>query len=138
MDFNLDQALLIGSILIFFSLIAGKTSYRFGVPVLILFLLIGMLAGSEGLMGIAFDNANWAQAMGIVALNFILFSGGLDTDWKSIRPVLGPGLTLATLGVVLTALSIGLFVWLYTHLMGFSNIYCFIFKYSFSFLIMCS
>lgn len=114
MDFNLDQALLIGSILIFFSLIAGKTSYRFGVPVLILFLLIGMLAGSEGLVGIAFDNANWAQAMGIVALNFILFSGGLDTDWKSIRPVLGPGLTLATLGVVLTALSIGLFVWLLT------------------------
>ena len=109
-----ENILLIGSILLFISLIAGKTSFKFGVPVLIFFIAIGMLAGSEGIGGIYYDNPKTAQFIGIVALNFILFSGGLDTDFKSIKPVLGPGLTLSTLGVLITAVSVGVFVWAVT------------------------
>ena len=114
MTLTTENILLIGSILLFISLIAGKTSYKFGVPVLILFLGIGMLAGSDGIGGIQFDNPKTAQFIGIVALNFILFSGGLDTGWQSVKPVLWQGITLSTLGVLLTAFSVGLFVWLIT------------------------
>jgi cell volume regulation protein A len=114
MTLTTENILLIGSILLFVSLIAGKTSYKFGVPVLILFLSIGMLAGSEGIGGIHFDNPKTAQFIGIVALNFILFSGGLDTGWQSVKPVIWQGITLSTLGVLITALSVGVFVWLIT------------------------
>lgn len=109
-----ENILLIGSVLLFISLFAGKTSYKFGVPVLILFITIGMLAGSDGIGRIHFDNPKTAQFIGIVALNFILFSGGLDTDWKAIKPVLWQGLSLSTFGVILTAIFLGLFVWLIT------------------------
>jgi Kef-type K+ transport system membrane component KefB len=88
MSVTIENILLIGSILLIISVIAGKTSYKFGVPVLIFFLGIGMLAGSEGIGGIHFDNPAAAQFIGIVALNFILFSGGMDTDWRSVKPIL--------------------------------------------------
>ncbi|MDM7997493.1 MAG: potassium/proton antiporter [Acidobacteriota bacterium] len=114
MILTFDNALLIASILIFISLIAGKTSYRFGVPVLLFFLAIGMLAGSEGILGIYFDNHAVAQAIGIIALNFILFSGGFETDWKSIKPIVWHGVSLSTLGVLLTAVFVGLFIHLIT------------------------
>ncbi len=109
-----ENILLVGSILLFISLLAGKTSFKLGIPVLILFLAIGMLAGSDGIGGIHFDNPKAAQFIGIVALNFILFSGGLDTDWKLVKPVLSKGLALSTIGVLLTALFVGLFVWAVT------------------------
>lgn len=102
---------MIGSVLIFISVLAGKTSLRIGVPTLILFLAIGMLAGSEGIGGIHFDNPGVAQFTGIVALNFILFSGGFETDWNSVRPVLWQGIALSVLGVLLTTFTLGLFVW---------------------------
>lgn len=114
MKLTTENILLIGSVLLFISLITGKTSNKFGVPVLILFLAIGMLAGSDGIGGIYFDNPKTAQFIGIVALNFILFSGGLDTNWHSVKPVLWQGLMLSTLGVILTALLVGIFVWLIT------------------------
>ncbi|MFO7656364.1 MAG: potassium/proton antiporter [Bacteroidales bacterium] len=114
MNLTTENILLVGSILLFISLFAGKTSFRFGVPVLILFLLIGMLAGSEGVGGINFDNLKTAQFIGIIALNFILFSGGFDTSWKSIKPVLWQGFILSTLGVLITAITLGVFVWLIT------------------------
>ena len=110
MVLTIDNALLIASILIFISLIAGKTSYKSGVPVLIFFLTIGMLAGSEGIGGIFFDNHAIAQAIGIIALNFILFSGGFETDWKSIKPIVWHGISLSTLGVLLTAIFVGFFI----------------------------
>lgn len=110
MTFTFDQALLIASVLLFISLIAGKTSYKFGVPVLFFFLTIGMLAGSEGIVGIYFDDHKMAQAIGIVALNFILFSGGFETDWKSIKPIVWHGVSLSTIGVLLTAIFVGLFI----------------------------
>ena len=114
MALTTENILLIGSILLFISLFAGKTSTKFGVPVLILFITIGMLAGSEGIGGIYFNNPKTAQFIGIVALNFILFSGGLDTDWQSVKPVLWRGISLSTIGVLLTAGSVGIFVWAIT------------------------
>ena len=102
--------LLIGSLLLLLSIIAGKTTSKLGVPTLIFFLVVGILAGSEGIGGIHFDNTRIAQLIGIVALNFILFSGGLDTNWKVIKPVLWKGISLSTLGVLLTASAVGVFV----------------------------
>ncbi len=119
MSITIENILLTGSVLLIISIIAGKTSYRFGVPTLILFLAIGMLAGSEGPGGIKFDNAKIAQFIGIVSLNFILFSGGLDTSYKVIKPVLWQGLALSTAGVLITALSVGAFIHL---VFGFSLI----------------
>lgn len=77
----------------------------------ILFLAVGMLAGSEGIGGIYFNDPQIAQFIGIVSLNFILFSGGLDTSWNAIKPVLKQGIALSTLGVLITAVSLGIFVW---------------------------
>ena len=110
MNITTENVLLIGSILLLISIFAGKTSYKFGVPTLILFLLVGVLAGSEGIGKINFDDPQLAQFIGIVSLNFILFSGGLDTSWKSIKPVVWQGVSLSTLGVLLTAVSVGFFV----------------------------
>ncbi len=114
MNIGIENILLIGSFLLLISLVAGKTSYRFGVPTLILFLGIGMLAGSEGIGGIHFDNPAIARFIGIVSLNFILFSGGLDTNWSSIKPCFWKGFSLSTLGVLLTAVTLGTFVWALT------------------------
>ncbi|MDP3463962.1 MAG: potassium/proton antiporter [Bacteroidales bacterium] len=114
MNLTIENILLVGSLLLFVSIIAGKTSYKFGVPTLLLFLAIGMLAGSEGIGGINFDSPEIAQFIGIVSLNFILFSGGLDTNWNSVKPILREGIALSTVGVLLTAVSLGTFVWLVT------------------------
>jgi cell volume regulation protein A len=111
MTLTIENILLIGSVLLLLSVVVGKTSYKFGVPTLLLFLGVGMIAGSDGLGGIEFNDPKIAQFIGIVALNFILFSGGLDTDWKSVKPILKPGIALSTLGVLFTALSLGVFVW---------------------------
>jgi len=110
MNLTIENILLVGSLLLFVSIVVGKTSYRFGVPTLLLFLAIGMLAGSDGIGGIRFDNPQIAQFIGIVSLNFILFSGGLDTHWSSVKPILREGLVLSSLGVLLTAVTIGVFV----------------------------
>ena len=114
MNLTIENILLVGSLLLVVSIIAGKTSYKFGVPTLLLFLAIGMLAGSDGIGGINFDNPTIAQFIGVVSLNFILFSGGLDTNWNSVKPILREGLVLSTIGVLLTAVSLGTFVWYVT------------------------
>lgn len=108
---QVEFVLLILSILFFASILAGKAGSRFGVPALLLFLGVGMLFGSDGL-GIRFDNIKLAHMIGTVALSAILFSGGLDTKMEDIKPVLGPGVTLATLGVLLTAVITGLTLYL--------------------------
>ena len=99
------------SILMFLSVLVSKTAYRTGLPVLVLFLIIGMLAGSEGIGKISFDSPKMAQFLGIIALCFILYSGGLDTKYKQIKPILWRGITLSTLGVLLTAVGLGAFVY---------------------------
>ena len=108
MTFATEIIFLAAAILMFASLVASKVSERFSVPALLLFLLLGMLAGSEGLGGIYLDNYQAARFIGVVALVFILFYGGLDTTWSSIRPVLAPGVVLATFGVLITAVVVGL------------------------------
>lgn len=117
MSLSVENILLFGSILLFISIIASKTSFKLGVPTLILFLVVGMLAGSDGLGGIYFNDPRLAQFLGVVALTFILFSGGLDTKWESVKPVLWQGLSLSTLGVLITALLVGIFS---SYLLGFT------------------
>lgn len=121
MLFTAENILLIGSILLFVSIIVGKTGYRFGVPALLLFLFVGMLFGSDGL-GLQFHNVKEAQFIGMVALSIILFSGGMDTKFTEIKPILVPGIVLSTLGVLLTALFTGLFIWWLSG-MGWANIH---------------
>ncbi|HNV30385.1 MAG TPA: potassium/proton antiporter, partial [Cyclobacteriaceae bacterium] len=106
---SVENILLLGSILLFISIIASKTSFRLGIPTLILFLLVGMLAGSDGPGGIYFNDPKIAQFLGVVALTFILFSGGLDTKWESVKPVVRQGLSLSTVGVLITAILVGVF-----------------------------
>ncbi len=113
----IEYILLGVSILLLLSVIVSKASGRLGIPALLLFLVIGMLAGSDGPGGIYFDDPWLAQFLGVVALVFILFAGGLDTNWGSVRPVLWSGLALSTLGVLLTALLVG---WFATMVLGFS------------------
>lgn len=107
-----ENILLVSSILLLAGVMIGKSSYRTGLPLLLVFLLVGMFFGVDGL-GVHFNDMHTAQFIGMVALCIILFSGGLSTSFKSIRPVIWPGLTLATAGVFLTALLTGLFIfWL--------------------------
>lgn len=117
MILSAENILLLGSLLLFLSIIASKTSFKLGIPTLILFLVVGMLAGSDGPGGIFFNDYKIAQLLGVVALNFILFSGGLETKWESIRPILWQGISLSTLGVLITAVSVGLFS---SYLLGYS------------------
>ena len=105
-----ENILLVGAILLFLSVLVGKTGAKFGVPALLLFLGVGMLAGSD-CFGIYFDSPQIAQFIGTVALCIILFSGGMDTHYREIKPILAPGVTLATLGVLMTTIITGLFIY---------------------------
>ena len=122
MNITFENIILIGSFLLGISILVGKTSFRLGVPTLILFVIVGMLAGSEGFGGINFDSPAIARFIGIIALNVILFSGGLETRWESIKPVVWHGLTLSTVGVFLTAVSVGIFVWAITDFTFFEGL----------------
>ncbi|MBM3244902.1 MAG: potassium/proton antiporter [Candidatus Omnitrophica bacterium] len=109
----LEVFLLVAAILTLVSVLASKLSDRFAVPALLFFLVIGMVAGSEGLGKIYFDNYLVAKSFGIVALIFIIFLGGIDTAWRSVRYLIMPGLILSTAGVFITALVVGFFaVWI--------------------------
>lgn len=120
MLFSVENMLLVGSVLLIISIVVGKTGYRFGVPALLLFLLVGMFFGSDGL-GLQFNNTHQAQAIGMVALSVILFSGGMDTKIADIKPIMSAGVVLSTAGVLLTALFTGLFIWIISG-MSFTNI----------------
>jgi cell volume regulation protein A len=100
--FDTDYVILLCSILLILGVITTKFSTRLGVPALILFMLVGMIMGSDVLGIIYFDNANIAQLIGVLALIIILFEGGLQTKWQTVRKVAAPSLTLATVGVLLT------------------------------------
>ena len=105
-----EPILLVGSILMLAGIMAGKVGTRFGVPALLLFLITGMIFGSAGL-GIQYNDAGHTQFIGMVALTVILFFGGLETKFAEIRPILGPGITLSTLGVLLTTVCFGGFLY---------------------------
>ncbi len=106
---SLEYFLVAVAILLLLSVIISKFSDRLGIPALLVFLAIGMLAGSDGPGGIYFDDPALAQSIGILALVIILFSGGLDTEWKSVRPVINQGVVLSTAGVLITAAIVGIF-----------------------------
>lgn len=107
---SIEGILLISGVLIIVAVLLSKASSRLGIPVLLFFLGLGMVSGSEGIGGIYFDDPWIAQFLGSIALAYILFSGGLDTKWSDVKPVVKPAITLATLGVLITALLLGYFV----------------------------
>lgn len=101
--FNTESTLLLLGVLLLTTVLAGSLSSRFGLPALIGFLGLGMLAGVDGPGGISFDDFQLAQAVGVASLIFILFSGGLDTAWRDVRRVALPALILASVGVLISA-----------------------------------
>lgn len=109
MEFTSQGVLLIGSILTFCSILISKTGYKFGIPTLLLFLLVGMFFGSDGL-GLQFNKVSEAQFIGMIALSIILFTGGMDTKLKDIKPIMAQGILLSTAGVLITTLFTGLFI----------------------------
>lgn len=115
MGFSFDNILLVGSLLVFISVLASKSN-KFGFPSMLLFLAVGILAGSDGIGGIFFYDTHIAKSIGIVALIMILFSGGLDTRFSDIKPIMWQGILLSTVGVLLTSLFVGVFVSLVTNL----------------------
>ncbi len=99
------------AVLMFVCLMSSKISSRLNMPFLLLFLVVGMLAGSEGVGKLPFDNPLFANTLGSIAMMFILFSGGFDTEWKSVRAIFVTGSIMSSIGVLLTALFTGLFAW---------------------------
>jgi cell volume regulation protein A len=112
-----EKALIIGSALVVLSVITSKASSRLGIPTLLLFLVVGMGAGVHGIGGIQLTDYSLAQELGTFALTFILFSGGMGTELKAVRPVLKPALVLSTLGVIIASVLVGFFSCLF---LGFS------------------
>ncbi len=110
MEITANNTMLIMAALLFLSVLVGKAGNRFGMPALLLFLGVGMVAGVDG-FGIRFDSAEAAQFIGMISLSIILFSGGVDTNFKDIRPVIGPGVVLATVGVLITTVITGAFIY---------------------------
>ncbi|AVQ12913.1 Transporter, CPA2 family [Leptospira santarosai] len=117
MEFESGTLILSGLIILSIGLL--RISTKFGVPSLLLFLVIGMAAGSDGPGGIDFDNPVLARQVGSIALAYILFSGGLETEWPKIKPVLWKGIILGNLGVLITGVVMGLFS---VYVLGFSPI----------------
>ncbi len=114
-DFSNENIVLIGAMLLFVAVVAGKAAYRFGAPALLLFLGVGMLFGLDF---ITYRSLEVTQFVGMTALCIILFTGGMDTKFSQIRPVIGPGVVLATAGVIVTAFVLGGFVWLVAPAVG--------------------
>ena len=110
MIFTTGNILLIGAVLLMAGILIQKPGYRFGIPALLLFLVVGMIFGCDGL-GVQFDDVRGAQFVGMVSLSIILFAGGLGTRIKDIKPILAPGIVLSNVGVLLTTAITGIFVW---------------------------
>ena len=110
MTFTPENIFFLGAVLIFASIVISKWGYRFGVPTLLLFLFTGMLFGSDGL-GLEFNSHEDAQLIGMLSMSVILFSGGMDTRFRDIRPVVKQGIILSTLGVMLTTGITGMLIY---------------------------
>ena len=95
--------ILLGGLLVLAGIMSSLVAMRFGAPLLLVFLVVGMLAGESGPLGLKFDDVRTTYAVGSIALALILFDGGLRTRFATFRSVLGPAITLATAGVLLTA-----------------------------------
>ena len=113
---EVEFVLLILSLLFFISIVADKIGFKFGIPALLLFLVVGMLFGPHGVGALLGSHGieihtNTAQALGTLAMCIILFSGGMDTKLSDIKSVLAPGITLATLGVLITCAVTGIIIY---------------------------
>ncbi len=106
---SLIQLMIGGAVVLLVCVASSKFLYRFGVPTLLIFLGLGMLCGSDGLVGLYFDNYDIAREICSVGLVFIMFYGGFGTNWKVAKPVAVPSILMSTLGVVITAGLTGLF-----------------------------
>ena len=111
MVFSTENILLCGAVLLFISLFWERMAHKFEVFVLLLFLGLGMLVSSRSIGGIHFSNHDMAHLIGMIALAIILFSGGMDAKFKEVKPIMVPSIILATLGVMLTALVAGVFIY---------------------------
>ena len=113
--FNIDLSsgnlILLVSLLMFVAILMAKVGTKFGVPTMLLFLIIGMLAGEDGL-GINVDNLHMAEFLGHLSMTIILLSGGLETSLDETRPIIKKGISMSTLGVFITILVTGTFIWL--------------------------
>ncbi|MDR0900824.1 MAG: potassium/proton antiporter [Methanobrevibacter sp.] len=107
---SIELLLLGAGLLLIISVLLSKASSMVGFPTLIVFLIIGMLLGSDGIVGIYFDNYLIVQYISIFAMIIIMFSGGIDTDFKRVRSIAAPGVILSTIGVLITAIATGLFI----------------------------
>src|SRR5450759_2584402 len=101
---SVSIAILLGAVLVMAGILSSLLALRFGAPLLLVFLFIGMLAGDSGPGQLRFDDVRTTYLVGSVALALILFDGGLRTRFQSIRAVLAPSMVLATIGVLLPAL----------------------------------
>ncbi|MEX0720152.1 MAG: potassium/proton antiporter [Balneolaceae bacterium] len=101
--------LLFAALLLLISIFSSKLSLKYGIPALLIFLGIGMFIGSDGLNLVYFEDFQLAQYLGIIALIYILFSGGLDTKWKKVKLVVLPGILLSTVGVLISSIVVGYF-----------------------------
>src|SRR6185295_18599295 len=121
---SMNLVILIGSVLIVAAAFTSLISFRLGAPLLLVFLLVGLLAGEDGI-GIGFNNANAAYFVGSIALAVILFDSGFETRLSTLRIAAWPAIVLSTAGVVITAVLVGLaaqilfgFTWLEGLLIG--------------------
>lgn len=112
-NLNVEGMLITGSLLVFISILASKYFKGFGIPVLLVFLCISMLAGSDGVGKIPFDDPLPAQVVGSITLCLILFNGGLNTDFSKFISSFKNGISLSTLGILMTVLILGIFLYLF-------------------------
>ncbi len=114
MPYSAEFILIIGSFLLLVATLSSKISTKLGIPILLLFLAVGMLAGPDGIGKIQFESASTAKIIGCITLTLILFSGGLETKFSHVKPILWNGVLLSTSGILITAFSLGYFIYLCT------------------------
>ena len=105
----MTELMIISGLILITCITSTKVLYKFGVPMLLIFIVLGMLFGSDGIIGIAFDNYELANQLCSIGLVFIMFYGGFGTNWKMAKPVAIPSVLMSSLGVIITAGLTGLF-----------------------------
>lgn len=113
MVIDINSLLFIGSFFILASVLLSKSSNKFGLPILVVFLALGMLAGSEGIGGIDYEDYELTHSLSLIAICLIIFSGGLMTKAEDVKPIVRTGILLASLGVILTTGFVGIFCHMY-------------------------
>lgn len=102
------KIMIICGLVLLISITSTKILYKFGVPILLIFIILGMIFGSDGIVGIYFNDYQLTNKIAIIALIFIMFFGGFGTNWKMAKPVAKPSILLSTLGVIFTSGLTGL------------------------------